>query len=469
MDNKIIPSIREAISFCGLRDGMTISFHHHLRNGDYVLNCVLREIAAMGYRDIHICASSLHDVHAPVAKLIDSHVVSAIDTNFISASVGRAISHGALDAPVTMRTHGGRAGAVHDKEIRIDLAFIAAPTADCMGNMNGTDGPSACGSLGYAFEDAQNADKVVVITDNLVPYPLTRVSIDETNVDAVVVVDSIGDPKGIVSGTTKITRDPVGLKIADMAAQVVRHSGLLKDGFAFQTGAGGASLAVTQYLKDIMKAENIVGSYALGGITGYLVDMLDEGCFGAIQDVQCFDLRAVESIRSDPRHKEISGFCYASASAKSCAVDRLDAVILGATEIDTDFNVNVHTDSNGVIMGGSGGHGDAANGAKLSIIVAPTFRTRLPTVIDHVGCISTPGADVDVLVTQHGIAVNPGRAELRQRLVDARLPVVDINDIKLKAERLTGRPCPVSYSDRVVAQVLDRNNRALDKIYMLAD
>lgn len=225
--------------------------------------------------------------------------------------------------------------------------------------------------------------------------------------DSVVKVDAIGDPAGIVSGTTRMTRNPVALVMAQTAAQVIRHSGLLKDGFSFQTGAGGATLATAMYLKEIMLREHIEGSYAQGGITGYLVDMLNEGCFRALMDVQCFDLKAAASIRDNPRHCEVGAAQYASAGAKSSIMDSLDVAVLGATEIDTDFNVNVHTDSYGRIMGGSGGHSDASAGSKLSIITAPLFRGRLPIVLDHVNCISTPGCDIDVLVTQAGVAVNP--------------------------------------------------------------
>ena len=38
---KLCDSIKDAIAAAGLKSGMTISFHHHLRNGDYVLNMVL--------------------------------------------------------------------------------------------------------------------------------------------------------------------------------------------------------------------------------------------------------------------------------------------------------------------------------------------------------------------------------------------------------------------------------------------
>ena len=156
---------------------------------------------------------------------------------------------------------------------------------------------------------------------------------------------------------------------------------------------------------------------------------------------------------------------YASPAFKSAVVDSLDVVILGATQIDTDFNVNVHTDSNGYIMGGSGGHSDTAAGAKLSMIIAPMFRARLPIVIDRVDCISTPGKDIDVLVTQGGIAVNPARTDLRDRLMAAKLPVLDIHELKDKIQGITGKPRALTKGDRVVAEVIGRNGDLQDRIY----
>lgn len=467
MDTKIVASLREAISLCDLKSGMSISFHHHLRNGDYTLNRVMDEIAALGIRDLTLNASSLFDAHAPLREHIKNRVVRKINTDYMSAGLGRAISEGLMDEPVEFRTHGGRPRDIALGITPIDVAFIAAPTSDPAGNCSGKYGPSACGSLGYAFPDAMYAKKVVVITDNLVPYPLTDASIPEIYVDYVVPVDAIGDPRGIVSGTTKITRDPVGLVMAETAARVIRHSGLLKDGFSFQTGAGGATLAAAKFLKEIMLREKIRGSFASGGVTGYLVDMLNEGCFTSLMDVQCFDLKAVESIRTNPAHHEISAMQYASPAAKSAVVDHLDVVLLGATEIDTDFNVNVHTDSAGCIMGGSGGHSDTAAGAKLSMIIAPLFRARLPIITGRVRCISTPGRDVDVVVTQRGVAVNPAKPDLALRLKDAGLPIVDIHELKQIAERITGVPAVLPEGGRVVARVLSRDGEPLDVIRQL--
>ena len=465
--SKLISTLREAIERCGLADGMTISFHHHLRNGDRVLNMVMDEIAAMGFKDITINASSIHDVHAPLVEHMKSGVVTGLETNYIGLAVGEAISAGVLDKPVVFRTHGGRPADIEKSASHIDVAFIAAPAADPQGNCTGMLGPSACGSLGYAFSDAACADKVVVITDYLLPYPLTIRSISESDVDYVVKVDSIGDPARIATGTTKMPRDPLALRIADIAAKAIDASGLLKDGFSFQTGAGGASLATASSLRRIIKEKNIRGSFALGGITGYIVDMFHEGLFDSIQDVQCFDLKAVESLRNDPAHFEISAVEYASPDAKSSAASNLDIVVLGATEIDLDFNVNVHTDSSGKIMGGSGGHSDVAEEAKLTVIVVPLSRARLSTIVDKVGCISTPGACVDLLVTPAGIAVNPARAELEQRLKAAHLPVVDIRWLRDKAMQLNGPALKPEHTERVVARVLDRRGNEIDRIYQM--
>ncbi len=462
--SKLLASIEEAVRQSGLADGMTISFHHHLRNGDHVLNQVMDVIAKLGVKDITINASSLFDVHAPLIEHIRNGVVTGLECAYMGSVLGKAISHGVLAKPVVFRTHGGRPSDIATGKSPIDVAFIGAPTADNMGNCTGKIGKSACGSMGYAFADAEHAKKAVVITDNLVPYPLAGFSINETNIDAVVVVDSIGDPAGIVSGTTRITRDPVGLLMADYATRVIRHSGLFRNGMSFQTGAGGASLAAAKYLKDIMVKEKITGSFGLGGITGYLVDMLKAGCFETIFDTQCFDLVAVESIRTNPRHREVTASHYASPTAKSSIVDSLDVVILGATQIDPDFNVNVHTDSNGNIMGGSGGHSDTAAGAKLTMIIAPLVRARLPVIVDRVLCTTTPGGTVDVLVTQRGIAVNPARKELTARLVEAGLPIVGIHDLHKKALDIAGVPEMKQPDGRVVADVMYRDGTMIDQI-----
>jgi len=464
---KIVKSIKKVLKLVNIKDGMTISFHHHLRNGDYVMNLVLEEIAEIGVKNLTLAATGIYPIHQPLIKKMENKVITKIDTDFVSGPVGEAIVNGKLQQPAIFRSRGGRARAIETKELKIDIAFIASPSADSAGNINGVDGPSACGPLGYAIPDAHYADKVIAITDNLVDYPLFPVRIEENLVDYVVVVDKIGNAQKIMSGTTIITRDPIGLRIAKYALQVIEQSGLFKTGFSFQTGAGGISLAVADCLHKKMKEKNIIGSFALGGITKFLVDMLNEGLLKTLLNVQSFDLDAVKSVKENPQHQAISVSRYANPKAKSCAVDNLDISILGASEIDTNFNVNVVTDSNGIIIGGSGGHNDSADGSKLTIIVTPLIRGRFPVVVDKLTTVTTPGRCIDVVVTERGIAVNPNNKEIEQRLMNLNLPIVPISKLKEVAYQLTGKPEPIKFYDRIVGKVEERNGEIIDYIRML--
>ncbi len=128
--SKMVSSIREALEKCGIRDGMTLSFHHHFRDGDYVVNMVMEEVAAMGVKDITICASSLGAAHDPVARMIEEGVVTGIQSSGVRGKIGEAISYGKLKNPAIIRSHGGRVRAIEEGDVHIDIAFIGAPTAD---------------------------------------------------------------------------------------------------------------------------------------------------------------------------------------------------------------------------------------------------------------------------------------------------------------------------------------------------
>lgn len=464
-DEKLVDSIDAVLDKVGLRDGMTVSFHHHLRNGDFVINMVMQAIAQRGFKNIRVASSGLFACHDPLVEYIKSGVISGISVNYISpGGIAKAITGGLLQTPAIFRSHGGRPRAVESGELHIDVAFIAAPCCDDFGNINGTQGKSACGVLSYAYPDAQYADHVVAITDNLVPYPACPTEISQDFVDYVVVVPSIGDPSGIVSGTTRITSDPIGLKIAAAAAQLIDETGYIKDGMSFQTGAGGTSLAVAAEVRERMKAKGVVGSFGAGGITAYFVDMLKEGLFRALLDVQCFDLSAVASAGSNPRHMAMSASLYGNPHNRGAVVNRLDIMILGATEIDTDFNVNVVTGSDGTIMGASGGHNDTAAGSKLAIVVTNLLKGRLCVLKDKVTTVTTPGETVDVLVTDRGIAVNPRRTDLLALLKDSDLPLMDITELKCIGEQLAGIPDPIAFTDKIVAVVEYRDGTVIDVV-----
>ena len=464
--SKVLPTLRAAIEACGLKDGATVSFHHHLRNGDGVLNAVMAEIAACGLRDIKVAATSLFPVHAPLVGHIRSGVVGGISTSYVAGPVGDAIARGELATPVRMLTHGGRARALEAGEIRVDAAFVAAPTADVYGNLNGVDGPSACGTLGYPMVDATCAERVVAVTDHLVPHPACPIAIGQDLVDFVVAVDSIGEVARIASGTTRATTEPEGLGIAATAAEVIAASGLLVDGFSFQTGAGGISLAVAGYLKEAMAARGVVGSFAAGGITGLIVDLLEAGLFRTLLDVQCFDLAAVTSFRRNPAHQAMSASMYANPCNRGAVVDRLDAMILGAAEVDLAFNVNVTTGSDGRIIGGSGGHSDTAAGAKLALVTTRLTGGGFPKIVERVSTLTTPGETIDAVVTEAGVAVNPRRGDLRERLLAAGLAVRSIEDLHAAALREAGDPVlqPSELGDRIVGVVEYRDGTVIDLV-----
>ncbi len=52
---------------------------------------------------------------------------------------------------------------------------------------------ACCGSLGYAMVDADNAKQVVMLTEELLPYPHNPASIEQDQVDLIVKVDRVGD------------------------------------------------------------------------------------------------------------------------------------------------------------------------------------------------------------------------------------------------------------------------------------
>ena len=468
-----IVTLEEAIRRSGLKDGMTISFHHHFRGGDKVVNMVVAKLAEMGFRNLTVAASSLSDVHAPLIEHIKNGVVTKLITSGLRGELANEISHGLMDEPVVFRSHGGRGSAIACGDLHIDVAFLGASSCDPAGNACGysrsENAKSICGSLGYALPDAQYADKVVILTDDLVDYPNTPNSISERNVDYVVVVDSVGDSAKISSGAIRDTKNPRDILLAQTAAKVIINSGYFKEGFSIQTGSGGASLAAVKYIRESMIEKGIHASYALGGITAHMVKMHEEGLIERLIDVQSFDKVAAESLRKNPFHKEVSANEYASADEPGSAVHYLDMVILSALEVDVNFNVNVLVGSDGIIRGAIGGHPDTAADSALSIIVCPLLRGRIPCVVDEVTTLITPGSTVDVVVTEYGIAVNPRRPEIAERLKAAGLKVVDIHCLKDMALKAIGNPDPLPFGDKVVGVVMNRDGSVQDVIMNIVD
>ncbi len=464
--NKLVPDIKSALIKAGIKDGMTISTHHHFRNGDLVANQIFDAAAEIGVRDLMWFPSASFPCHAPIIDHLESGVLHHIEGS-MNGPLGDYCSTGKMRGLGVLRSHGGRYQAVQDGDVHIDIAVIAAPAADSFGNANGLTGPSACGLLGFALADSQYADKVIVVTDNLVEFPCFPWQIQGNYVDYVVKMDKVGEPSKIISGTTQITKSPDRLLIAEMTAQFVKEAGILKDGFSFQAGAGGTSLSFAIFLKEMMKEMGIKARFVRGGSTQYLVQMLEEGLTDYILDGQTFDLEGVRSMRENPRHVNTSPFTSYNYHGKGNFASMVDVVVLGATEVDVNFNANVVTHSDGRLLHGIGGWQNCLF-SKCTILPIPSFRDRIPVIVDEVTTLCGPGELIDVIVTERGIAINPLRKDLIEATKNSSLPIRTIHDLKEEIETICGgKPAKPKRGEKVVAVIKWVDGTILDSVYQV--
>ena len=462
--DKRLPSLEAALEACGLRDGMTISTHHHFRDGDLVANRTVDSCARLGRRDLMWFPSAAFPCHAPMIDHLRSGVLHHIEGS-MNGPLGDYCTDGHMRGMGVLRSHGGRWQAIQDGEVHVDVAVIAAPCADFTGNANGVNGPAACGSLNFALADSLYADKVIVVTDNLVPFPAVPWQIQGCNVDYVVEVGSVGDPTRIVSGTTQITRSPDRLLIAESVARFVRDAGIMREGFSFQAGAGGIALAFAIYLKEMMKEAGVKARFVRGGSTKYLVEILEQGLTDYIIDGQTFDLAGVASMRDNPRHVASSPLTSYNFHSKGFFGTMVDVSVLGATEVDVEFNANVVTHSDGRLLHGIGGWQNCLF-AGCTILAVPSVRDRIPVIVDQVTTLTGPGELIDVVVTERGIAINPRRPDLREAVKGSGLPLRDIRDIQREVEQICGgKPTPPQRGERPVAVVKWIDGTLIDTIW----
>jgi len=445
------PDLKTALLKAGLKDGMTISTHHHFRNGDLIANQIFDIAAELGVKDLIWFPSASFPCHQPLIKYLEDGTIDHIEGS-MNGALGLFASQGKMRGAGVLRSHGGRYQAVQDGEVVIDIAVIAAPSADPFGNANGLTGPSSCGLLGFALADSEYANRVIVVTDNLVPFPCIPWQIQGNHVDYVVEMDQVGIPEKIVSGTTQITKSPDRLYIAELTAKFCQAAGIIRDGFSFQAGAGGTSLAIGNYFGEIMREKGIKARFARGGSNQYLVQMMDEGLVDYILDGQTFDLDGVRSMRENPRHVNTSPFTSYNYHGKGNFASMVDVVVLGATEVDVNFNGNVVTHSDGLLLHGIGGWQNCLFG-KCVILPIPLFRDRIPVIRDEVTTICGPGELIDVIVTERGIAINPRRTDLMEAVADSGLPIKTIETLKEEAERICGVPAAIAYEDKIIAAI----------------
>lgn len=467
-DRKLLATLEDAVAASGLRDGMTISFHHSFREGDMVMGQVLAAIRSLGIKGLRFAPSAVVNIQNPsIVDFVRDGTIDRIEASGIRGQLGDAVLRGEMENPVILRPHGARPRAIEAGELQIDVAFIGASAADDYGNCTGQIGPNACGALGYSFVDAHNAGCVVVITDHLVDYPCVPVSISQQYVDYVVKVDAIGDPEKIGAGAARLTKRPRDLMIAERVVDVIAASRRFRDNFSFQTGAGAISIAATKYLAERMSQNGVTAGFALGGVPAAIIDMYDSGLVRAVACSQSFDAVAARAIFDRPGVMEIDNADYSNAYSKGGYLNREDFGVLGALEVDTDFNVNILTGSSGQMMGGLGGGPDVAGGAEIPIVTLPIIRGRTPSVVKRVFTACTPGETVAAVVTEAGVALNPRHRnyqELREDLGKIGLKLVAIEELQQLAESLTGIAKPIETTDRVACIVEYRDGTVIDVI-----
>ncbi len=460
--NKQVPSLKEALIKAGLRDGMTISTHHHFRNGDYLANMIFDIAHELGVKNLRWFPSASFPCHEHLIPYLEDGTIHHIEGS-MNGPLGRFASEGKMKGVGVLRSHGGRYQAIQDGEVKIDIAVIGAACADPFGNANGLYGPSATGLLGFALADSQYADKVIVVTDNMVPFPCVPWQIQGNYVDYTVQLDKLGDPEKIISGTTRITKSPDRLYLAELTARFCEVTGIIHDGFSFQTGAGGTSLAVGEYFREIMQQKDIKARFARGGSNKYLVSMLQEGLVEYILDGQTFDLEGVRSMAENPNHVWTSPFTSYNYHSKGNFAGMVDVVILGATEVDVHFNANVVTHSDGYLLHGIGGWQNCLF-SKTVILPVPLFRDRIPVVVDEVTTLCGPGELIDVIVTERGIAINPRRTDLLEKVKGSDLPVKTIEALKEEAEKICGKPDKPEFDDQVIAVIKWVDGTVIDAV-----
>ncbi len=116
-------------------------------------------------------------------------------------------------------------------------------------------------------------------------------------------------------------------------------------------------------------------------------------------------------MRDNPRHVDTSPFTRYNCHGKGNFASMVDVAVLGATEVDVDFNANVVTHSDGRLLHGIGGWQNCLF-AGCAILPIPSFRDRIPVIVDQVTTLCGPGELIDVIVTERGIAINPRRQDL---------------------------------------------------------
>ena len=470
-----------------ITDGDTISYPHYYRLGDKGLEAVVAKLREHKKRDIKLYANALFDHTDPwLIEAVRDGIITGIYGN-VYRKMGAYLMAGEL-LPWTGVgfSHGNRVRKMQTGEVNIKVAFGPVPMADRYGNANGSTGKpeQLCGPVGLFTADAEAAEYVCLLAGTVSDIVVLPTPISMELVDFVVPMDPPGLNEGIGSGTLDVGKakaNPFNAQVADNVTRLMKAAGVVKDNFAFQVGSG-AGLIVLDNIRRMLKEEKIQANFAIGGICGLHVDMLEEGTIRHLMHGQLFEPneKMFESFRNNPNHHEITTGYYASVANKESAVNMLDLAVLSALEVDLEFNLNTVCAS-GRIIGGIGGGQDVAAGADLTMIFLPLATGKpgkgFPKIVDKVYTRTTPGEVIDVVVTEEFAAVNPNSSSsykdvLIERAKDFGVNLLSIEELHQKslekaAEFGPTPPLP-EVSDQVVHVIEWRDGTLLDTIKKLA-
>jgi citrate lyase subunit alpha/citrate CoA-transferase len=101
--DKRVKDLVTALDLCGLSDGMVLSNHHHLRNGDTLALQALQAADQLGVKDLMWFPSASFPCHAPVIDLMEKGTVHHIEGS-MNGPLGDYCSQGKMRGMGVLRS-----------------------------------------------------------------------------------------------------------------------------------------------------------------------------------------------------------------------------------------------------------------------------------------------------------------------------------------------------------------------------
>ena len=95
--SKLLGSLKEALLACGLKDGMTISFHHSFREGDLVVGQVMEAIGELGIKNLRFAPSAVVNLkNFSLAKYVEDGTITRVEASGIRGELGDRLIDGSV-------------------------------------------------------------------------------------------------------------------------------------------------------------------------------------------------------------------------------------------------------------------------------------------------------------------------------------------------------------------------------------